>query len=351
MAQGINMTTEVQTDTPETDVSEQEVSKETINIGETLKEKRVELGFDERTVATELKLPIDQVRALEANNFTYFRSTTFARGFLKSYCRLLEIDATKLINEFDHQFISTESTIKPVDKIHKQTNWADPIVILITIVIVAVLAFFVFWWPADTSVESLISNTLQGEESQTVEDVETPETPVLTENNSDAEDVPVKELAVPEKTIEEKVVEKTKVEPEEPVVPQTTATQSDNSVVTGLSAETIAILEEAGVSPDEVVRATQEVPAPVVVEEPTALYLDDIEIAFTEDCWAEIRDSNGTILFSGVKAANSTLTLTGNAPYRVVLGYAKAVSSFKFKGEEFDFAPFTRQDLARFELK
>ncbi len=350
------MTSEVQIDAPKTDTPEIEnsdnevVIKETINIGETLKEKRVELGFDERKVATELKLPIDQVRALEANNFTYFRSTTFARGFLKSYCRLLDIDNSKLLSAFDDEFVSTESTIKPVDKIHKQTNLADPIVILVTIVIVAVLGFLVFWWPADTSVESLISDTLQGEE---VEENNAPETPVLTESTADqTAEEPVKQDVVAKESVSEPVPVVTEPEPEPEAQEVVVAPESNANVVTGLSAETIAILEEAGVSPDEVVRATQEVPAPEpIVEEPAAVYLDDIEIAFIEDCWAEIRDANGTILFSGVKTANSTLTLTGNAPYRVVLGYAKAVSSFKFKGEEFDFAPFTRQDLARFELK
>ena len=46
---------------------------------------------------------------------------------------------------------------------------------------------------------------------------------------------------------------------------------------------------------------------------PTISYSDDIEIAFVEDCWTEIRDATGKILFSGVKSKGSQLSLTGQS--------------------------------------
>ena len=347
------VTNDIDTDSIDTDATDENLSEtETIDIGSKLKEKRIELGFDERHVATELKLPIDQVRALEANNFSYFRSITFARGFLKSDCRLLDLDYVAMVAAFDSKRADAETTIKPVDKVHKQTHLGDPIVIFISVVIIAVLVFLVFWWPTTPSVAT--SEDVTNDVVETVVAAETAVEPVVANTTLEAE------KTVPLEPVDSEVSDTQEATSSAvAIVPSTKVTEADNKpaeqskVVTGLSAETVAILKEAGVSPDEVVRATKVVPAsdsPVEVPQ-TVSYLDEVEIDFIEDCWAEIRDASGTILFSGVKSAGSTLALTGDAPYRVVLGYARGVSSLKYKGEQFDFSPFTRKDLARFELK
>lgn len=351
MAQGIKMTTDVQPNVSESINT---------NIGDKLKQRRLELGFDERHVATELKIAIDQVQALEVNDFNYFRSVTFARGFLKSYCRLLNIDHVGIIEEFDSQRANAESTIKPVDKIHKQTHLGDPIVIFISVVIVAIFAFLVFWWPANT--KNISADDLNNDVSENADAAQTPKVVVPIEQASPEKESPLVEDASPES--EEQFSTETESSAQElaPTVERNDVVDSekskitDSDIVTGLSAETAAILKEAGVSPDDVIKATKDVALQDTLDKEAvasveADYLDDIVIDFASDCWTEIRDANGTILFSGVKSANSTLALTGNGPYRVVLGFANGVSSLKYKGETFDFSSFTNKNLARFELK
>ncbi|MEP0071426.1 MAG: RodZ domain-containing protein [Marinomonas sp.] len=312
-------------------------------IGQTLKAKRTELGLTEQDIATSLKISRDQVKALEADNFDHFLSVAFARGFLKSYCRVVGLNPADILGIFDRNRDNKEPTIKPVDKVNKQTHLGDPIVIFISVVIVAVLMFLVFWWPSE-SAQSVVTDKNPVNETAEIEQVEepvlTPDTSLSSVQNEDED--------------EDEVAE---VDDTAPIVPvdeaAVVASEPESNVVTGLSPETVAILKEAGVSPDEVVKATQVVPAPEPVEEKpsTPTYTHDIDIAFAEDCWTEIRDASGRILFSGVKTAGQTLKLSGNAPYRVVLGYARGVSSLKYKGEEFAFSSFIRQDLARFELK
>jgi len=329
------MTTEIQMDD-----SVSETSADVINIGETLKRKRLELEFDERHVATELKIPIEQVRALEANNFQRFRSVTFARGFLKSYSRLLGIDHTEIISAFDAERESAESTIKPVDKVNKQTHLGDPFVIFISVVIVAVLVFLVFWWPSQSS-KIVTTDDKNNEVSETAVAPEANSVaPVLSESS---DPVPISNVSSSNSSTGTTLSTDDFIEDD-------IATENGD-VVIGLSAEKRAILEAAGVSSEDMLKASSEVPVEPVVIPHAASYANDIEMAFDEDCWTEVRDATGKILFSGVKSANSTLALTGNAPYRVVLGYARGVSSLKYKGEVFDFSSFTHQDLARFELK
>jgi cytoskeleton protein RodZ len=344
MAQGIDMTTESQTN-----ASVSKMNMDTINIGNRLKSKRLELEFDERYVATSLKIPIDQVRALEANDFKYFRSVTFARGFLKSYCRLLGIEHTEMLHAFDSSREVVETTIKPVDKVNKQTHLGDPIIVFISVVIIAVLVFLVFWWPSQSTTVAVEEQQMEANESALMVEpnVETSpaveptvpldESPSAPASASDEASAPV---------LDENDVSTSGLVENESVAPSSVR---NSSVVTGLSAETMAILEEAGVRPEDVIRATVEVPTTPAPTIPS--YTDEIEVAFSADCWTEVRDATGKILFSGVKTAGSNLSLTGKAPYRIVFGYARGVSSLKFKGEVFDFSSSIRNDLARFELK
>ena len=343
------MTTESQTN-----ASVSKTHTDTINIGNRLKSKRLELEFDERYVATALKIPIDQVRALEANDFKYFRSVTFARGFLKSYCRLLGIEHTEMLHAFDSSRDVAESTIKPVDKVNKQTHLGDPIVVFISVVIVAVLVFLVFWWPSQSATVALEEQQIEASESAS-----------MVEPNMEALQPPDEPTVSPEASTDLPTsTSENEAEPGDSVVSSSTsdlgvsdikeqAVESPSvptsSVVTGLSAETMAILEEAGVRPEDVIRATAEVPSTPAPTVPS--YTDEVEVAFSADCWTEVRDATGKILFSGVKTAGSNLSLTGKAPYRIVFGYARGVSSLKFKGEVFDFSSSIRNDLARFELK
>ncbi|TPE54472.1 helix-turn-helix domain-containing protein [Maribrevibacterium harenarium] len=312
------MNTEQELDQPVID------SAPSIDIGHLLQSKRLEMAFDLQHVAAELKLPTSQVSALEANQFERFRSSTFARGYLKSYCRLLNLDTKEILAAFDDQQAAVEPTVKPVDQVRKQAQYGDPMVMFITAVVVAIIIFVAFWWP-----EFEQQSTAKSESQSTV-----PELSVVTNEPEPIDSDTSPTLAeLPELTMPELDL------PEE-------------EVVTGLSAETRALLEDAGVNTEQVVQATAipepEPEQPAIVE---PAYTDDIEIRFSADCWTEIRDSSGRILFSGVKSSGSSLTLSGVAPYRVVLGYVPGVSSLKYKGEEFDYSRFIRKDLARFELK
>lgn len=334
------MTTEFQTD-----VSANNTSTDTINIGKRLKSKRVELGFDEKQVSSELKITTDQIRALEANNFTYFRSVTFARGFLKSYCRLLDIDPTDMIRAFDadREKQVTPSTIQPVDKVNKQSHFGDPIVVFISIVVVAVLVFLVFWWPSQSSTASVPN--FQSDEQAAAEFVnQTPAVEFSGVNDSGLDLAPTLEESVMPNS-ENVGSEEINMTSDDEIarLAQEVAVEVPNVSTPAASVNEPLALESESLSANSVSQANS--------AEPTISYSDDIEIAFVEDCWTEIRDATGKILFSGVKSKGSQLSLTGQAPYRVILGYTKGVSSLTYKGEAFDFSSFVRNDLARFELK
>lgn len=325
-----------------------EQERKTLDIGQSLRAKRLTLAIDERQVATQLKLSIEHVYALENNDFIRFRSTTFARGYIKSYCRLLGEDHRPVLAAFDEQQSVKESNIRPVDNVKSQASGRDPIFVIVSAIIVAIIAFVAFWWPAQSSEPDVQQDPVVQEQSAELNGNQN-STPV--EEEPVETDAPTGDQAAPELNEPEVDLESLDLSALSNIETQTVLDEAAD-VVTGLSAETIALLEDAGVDPQDVVEATREpepVPAPIEIESPA--FNHDIVMTFDADCWTQVRDSTGRVIFSGVKSAGSSLELDGQAPYRVTLGYARGVTELLYKGEPFDFSTYIRKDLARFELE
>ncbi len=332
------------------------------NIGNCLKARRVEINLDEKQVANKLRIPIDQVRALESNNFGYFRSSIFARGYLKAYCQFVDIDIEEILEAYDELQSDVVSSLKTVDKvISKQTKFSDPIVVLVLVVLIAVIIFLGFWWPFFPSKNFAVIGKKPFGHNVTIKTSFLNQTSVLDSINTENVDV---DNATKINGIDEpKSVSVNKSRNLTVPIEASIASKmiKDDGVTTGMSAETVALLEESGVDAKKVERQTKKLAMNSQVASArntfnsdqlqASVYKDDIEATFEADCWVEIRDSTGKILYSGVESDGSELNLTGKPPYQVVLGYTKGITYFKYKGEQFDFSSYTLKDLARFELE
>ena len=68
------------------------------SVGETLKKAREEQGWSVDWVASELKLRVDYVRAMEEDRWNVFPAPVYAKGALRSYARLLKLDPEPLVD-------------------------------------------------------------------------------------------------------------------------------------------------------------------------------------------------------------------------------------------------------------
>ncbi|CAA0100478.1 Cytoskeleton protein RodZ [BD1-7 clade bacterium] len=50
-----------------------------------------------------------------------------------------------------------------------------------------------------------------------------------------------------------------------------------------------------------------------------------LAMRFSGDCWVEVKDADGELIFASVKGADDVVQLEGDAPFHVTLGYAPAV--------------------------
>jgi hypothetical protein len=71
-----------------------------LRIGEVLGRARARRGLDIEAVAAQTKIRPKYLRALEAEDWEELPSTAYAKGFLRTYARLLGLDADALVDEY-----------------------------------------------------------------------------------------------------------------------------------------------------------------------------------------------------------------------------------------------------------
>lgn len=70
----------------------------------------------------------------------------------------------------------------------------------------------------------------------------------------------------------------------------------------------------------------------------------------TADSWIEARDGSGTVLLSRMLPSGEVVGLDGNLPIRLKIGNAGG-TQLHFRGEPIELDPYTRDNVARIELK
>ena len=74
-----------------------------------------------------------------------------------------------------------------------------------------------------------------------------------------------------------------------------------------------------------------------------------VQIQFTADCWTQVSDGSGKVLFSGLKRKGDSLSANGKPPFAVRLGFARG-AQVSYNGQAVDVAPFTSGETARLKL-
>jgi len=74
-----------------------------------------------------------------------------------------------------------------------------------------------------------------------------------------------------------------------------------------------------------------------------------LKLRFSGPSWAEVKDAEGKVLHSQHNTAGEEYVIEGTPPFYVVIGDT-ANSSVEVRGEAYDLAPYTRQNVARFTI-
>lgn len=233
-----------------------------VSVGRQLRQAREAAQLSRHEVAQALKFSPRQIEALEADDYGALPGATIVRGFVRSYARLLRIEADPLLRQLEPVMPSMPAEVRPPENmgIASQPQGVRQLSPLVAFAIVlllaaAMLALWHFFGPATTPGATTKVVTGQAQE------MPRPQAPVPAENPAPA---PVSA-------------------PAENVMPPQAAQQADLA-------------------------------APV------------LRFNFTERSWIEVTDANKQQLHSGENQGGSQLTLTGKPPFEIVVGNASKVT-------------------------
>jgi cytoskeleton protein RodZ len=127
-----------------------------VGVGEELASARAALGLSIADIAQQLKFAARQIEAMEQGRFEALPSGTFARGMVRSYARLLKLDAEHLVGRMaarvavpdNAEAVASIRRPIPITDNNRRTNL---IYAALSVAILGVIAAVVFEWQHERS--------------------------------------------------------------------------------------------------------------------------------------------------------------------------------------------------------
>lgn len=298
-----------------------------VSLGKTLREARERLGLSISDVAHQTKLAPRQIEALETDDFKLLPEMPFVRGFVRSYAKILQLDAQPLLaflpqTNAPQMPLVSDSVEVPFPNAYSPQRqnlvWLGAALLLAVLVV----AFAVWHFttplekPETAQVETLVS-------------------------------LPDKMQIIPASPVAETGVIAPPAVPA--VQPVLVVAQSLVPAAKPLAPVPRDALLAAGGRPEPLPQTQSPKPAAQPDAAPKTAML---RLAFDEESWTEIRDKDDKILSSQVNTAGSELRLNGQAPFSLVIGHAASARLY-YRGKQVDLTPHlsASSEVARLTLE
>lgn len=278
--------------------------------GAVLRAEREALGVTVREVSETLNLSISVIEAIEADDYPRLPGPVFARGYVRAYARLLELDPEPLVAQYPRPPDPVPlSRTRPEAPVWEWIRRRPELVLGgAAAALVLLLVLLALWlWPEGDQAENpggaaaaaaleedWAGDPLAGEAAGTAP------TPW--------------QVAAPESAA------------------QAAPRLASDGALDGFAEPFRVPAPDSG----SVRRITERGD-------------DRLEFTFTEDCWVEVRSATGAPLYSDLSRGGTELVLVGEGPFRILLGYAPGVE-LTFNGEPLPLAPHTRDNVANLVL-
>lgn len=291
------------TDTP-VEASKQQPSPD--NPASVLAARRVELDLTIESVATSLKLSRRMLQTLENGDFDSLPGDTFTRGYIRSYARLVGLDANRLALDYDRlRGIETrERQVSGISKVAPVSGSRILFKVSTLAVVLAILLSLFFWWR-------------EHQPTHLSERAGYPQDSLLQDN----EEIAVDALDLPE-----------------PLQRFNGGELVAQPLDTDLPAQPEMPAEESAVDLDASAPQTMDdsdpLPASSSDDSVTAQSGNRLQLSFSSDCWVQVSSLGGQVLHSELMRAGQSLDLQHETGMALVLGAAEAVSSARFNGED-----------------
>ncbi len=270
-----------------------------ISVGQLLREGRERSGLSVEDVVNKIKLAPRQIQALEADDFQSLPETAFVRGFVRSYAKLLGMEAQPLLDALP----GAKAASVKVDPLHVEAPFPTTRtmrqqslnLLIAAFLVVLVIAGFAVWQA----------------------------------------NAPEPVASVPETVSDESLVE----------LPLPLSEQVE--VLDGSGMPESGVLDASAVAAAQSLGVAAVMPTVVAAKPMTALRL-----VFDRESWAEVKDQSGKMLSKQINPAGSELRVEGVAPFELVIGHAAAVHLY-YRDKPVDLTSYINasSDVARLTLE
>lgn len=279
-----------------------------LSAGAMLRAAREAHGLDLDQLALLLKVPVPKLEALESDRLDALPGIAFVRGLATAIARQLGVDAQPILAALpvpDQAPDALETVTRGLATPYREPGsrslplgwpgWLRPSILLPLLLILAAAAFWLL-----PPMRSLVSEPVAAAASAIIEPVASGVGFTLPADGSDL----------------------------------------GGAVPTILDAGASAVVETVhSVPPDE--------PA---ASQPQATAAGSVVLRTTAESWIEVRDGGDSVLLSRMLPAGEVIGLDGRLPMRLKIGNA-AGTRLQFRGESVDLSSYTRDNVARVELK
>ncbi|MGQ7956549.1 RodZ domain-containing protein [Pseudomonas sp. SP16.1] len=325
------------------------------NPGESLRQAREDRGWSVAEVAGQLNLTAQRLSQLEAGDFDKLPGTTFARGYIRAYAKLLGLDQARLVLQFD-QFTGTDATgsdVHSLGRIEEPVRYSQSILRLVSFVLLLALVGAGFlWWqeqgrPGAGLVERGIEHVeVEGADGTTqVHSLAEPEDQAVVAAQGEEQISPLPLPIEPGESAEGAS------EAEPPAGESAAAGDEAVAELPEAPAQDIPSQPQASAAESAAPAAVEPAPAAAEPAAPVAVAPGQgaLTLQFTADCWTQVTDANGKVLVSALKRSGERLELSGKAPMELRLGFARG-AQVSYNGEAVDVSPFITGETARLKL-
>ena len=313
------------------------------NPGETLRQARESKGLSQAEVARKLNLTVSSLNNLETGAFDKLPGHTFARGYIRAYAKLFEMDQAELVLAFDQATGSNSqgSDVHALGRIEEPVRLSHNILRIVSLLLlIVVIGGGFFWWQDQTSLrgKDLANLAMEHVEVESadgttqIHPLDEPEDQAVAQGQ-EAQTTPL--------ALDPGQAAPTDAPPaaEAPAAP---ATPAAAGAATPVAPAVVAPAPAVAAAPAP--EATPAAPAAAPAAGSASL-----RFQFVADCWTSVTDGNGKVLLNATKRKGETLELTGKPPFAVRLGYARG-AQISYNGQPVDVAPFISGETARLKL-
>ncbi|QUG74762.1 cytoskeleton protein RodZ [Erwinia sp. E602] len=326
-----------------------EATQEKSNVnstGERLRSARELKGLTQQNVAERLCLKLSTVRDIEEDKSPADLASTFLRGYIRSYARLVNVPEEELLPMLAKQAPVQAARVQPMQSFSlgkrrkKRDGW---LMIFTWLVLFVVVGLTGAWWYQNhkAAQDDLVSMSDQNASVGSDNGQSIP----LTDGSADgANNIELQPSAPSDST---PAADAAGAAPAA-AAPAATAQAPAATAAPAQAANT----QPAVVSPSQapVDNASAQLPTGSAAVSAPAADPNALVMNFTNDCWLEVTDAAGKKLFSGVQRSGGKLSLAGTAPYRLKIG-APAAVQIEYQGKPVDLSRFIRTNqVARLTL-